>query len=100
MVASIRSRHQFVAGDLLSYPVEGDPLIRSAPDVLVVFGRPKGYRGSYKQWLGGEPRPRSCSKSSPRKPRGGDDSQASLGHRARVIGNGDSTPDRSPEVGP
>ena len=25
-------------------------LIRSAPDTMVVFGRPKGYRGSYKQW--------------------------------------------------
>jgi Uma2 family endonuclease len=40
----------FVAGDLLWYPVEGDPATRSAPDVMVAFGRPKGYRGSYKQW--------------------------------------------------
>src|SRR5262249_4651392 len=40
----------FVAMDLLWYPVEGAPLIRNAPDVLVVFGRPKGDRGSYKQW--------------------------------------------------
>jgi Uma2 family endonuclease len=40
----------FVAGNLLWYPVEGQPEIRSAPDVLVVFGRPKGDRGSYKQW--------------------------------------------------
>jgi len=40
----------FVAGDLLWYPVEGDPKIRIAPDALVAFGRPKGYRGSYKQW--------------------------------------------------
>lgn len=40
----------FVAGDLLWYPVEGKPHIRKAPDVMVVFGRPKGYRGSYKQW--------------------------------------------------
>jgi Uma2 family endonuclease len=40
----------FVAGDLLWYPVEGQPKIRSAPDAMVVFGRPKGYRGSYKQW--------------------------------------------------
>jgi Uma2 family endonuclease len=40
----------FVAGDLLWYPVEGDPKIRQAPDALVVFGRPKGYRGSYQQW--------------------------------------------------
>jgi Uma2 family endonuclease len=40
----------FVAGDLLWYPVEGDPKTRVAPDTLVAFGRPKGYRGSYKQW--------------------------------------------------
>jgi Uma2 family endonuclease len=40
----------FVAGDLLWYPVLGDPKIRTGPDVLVAFGRPKGYRGSYKQW--------------------------------------------------
>jgi Uma2 family endonuclease len=39
----------FVAGDLLWYPVEGRPDIRCAPDALVVFGRPKGYRGSYIQ---------------------------------------------------
>jgi Uma2 family endonuclease len=40
----------FVAGDLLWYPVEGDPVTRIAPDALVAFGRPKGYRGSYRQW--------------------------------------------------
>jgi Uma2 family endonuclease len=40
----------FVAGDLLWYPVEGNPKIRTAPDILVVFGRPKGERGSYQQW--------------------------------------------------
>ncbi len=40
----------FIAGDLLWYPVEGNPKIRQAPDVLVVFGRPKGDRGSYQQW--------------------------------------------------
>ncbi|KAM3090202.1 Uma2 family endonuclease [Phormidesmis sp. 146-35] len=40
----------FVAGDLLWYPVEGRPEIRNAPDVIVVFGRPKGDRGSYQQW--------------------------------------------------
>lgn len=39
----------FVAGDLLWYPVEGS-LRRQAPDVMVVFGRPKGDRRSYKQW--------------------------------------------------
>ena len=40
----------FVAGDLLWYPVEGKPKIRIGPDVLVAFGRPKGHRGSYRQW--------------------------------------------------
>ena len=48
----------FVAGDLLWYPVEGNNLIRQAPDVMVAFGRPKGdpcgiceaARGSYQQW--------------------------------------------------
>jgi Uma2 family endonuclease len=40
----------FVAGDLLWYPVEGQPTIRQAPDTLVVYGRPKGERGSYMQW--------------------------------------------------
>jgi Uma2 family endonuclease len=41
----------FVAGDLLWYPVEGNNKVRQAPDVMVVFGRPKGDRGSYRQWL-------------------------------------------------
>jgi Uma2 family endonuclease len=40
----------FVAGDLLWYPVEGNNKIRTAPDILVAFGRPKGDRGSYQQW--------------------------------------------------
>ena len=40
----------FVAGDLLWYAVEGEPKVRTAPDILVAFGRPKGRRGSYKQW--------------------------------------------------
>ena len=40
----------FVAGDLLWYPEEGNPKVRQAPDAMVVLGRPKGYRGSYKQW--------------------------------------------------
>ena len=34
----------FVAGDLLWYPVEGEPTIRMGPDVLVAFSRPKGDR--------------------------------------------------------
>jgi Uma2 family endonuclease len=40
----------FVAADLFWYPVEGHPEIRTAPDGLVVFGRPQGDRGSYRQW--------------------------------------------------
>jgi Uma2 family endonuclease len=40
----------FVGGDLFWYPVEGEPAIRLAPDVLVVVGRPKGDRSSYWQW--------------------------------------------------
>jgi len=40
----------FVAGDLFWYPTEGRPDIRYAPDVLAVFGRPKGHRRSYLQW--------------------------------------------------
>jgi Uma2 family endonuclease len=43
----------FVAGDLFWYPVEGDPTICMAPDILVAFGRPKGHRGSYLQWVEG-----------------------------------------------
>jgi Uma2 family endonuclease len=49
-------RHQedvFVAGDLLWYAVEGDPSACVAPDTLVVFGRPRGDRGSYQQWREG-----------------------------------------------
>lgn len=40
----------FVAGDLLWYPVEGNNRLCTAPDAMVVFGRPKGDRGSYLQW--------------------------------------------------
>jgi Uma2 family endonuclease len=41
----------FVAGDLFWYPVEGNNTIRVAPDIMTAFGRPKGPRGSYLQWL-------------------------------------------------
>jgi Uma2 family endonuclease len=40
----------FVAGDLFWYPVEGSNKIKLAPDTMVVFGRPKAHRGSYRQW--------------------------------------------------
>jgi Putative restriction endonuclease len=43
----------FVAGDLFWYPVRGNPRVVVAPDALVAFGRPPGYRGSYKQWIEG-----------------------------------------------
>ncbi|NEN97391.1 MAG: Uma2 family endonuclease [Moorea sp. SIO3I7] len=41
----------FVAGDLLWYPEQGQPKINQAPDVMVVLGRPKGHRRSYKTWV-------------------------------------------------
>jgi Uma2 family endonuclease len=40
----------FVAADLFVYPVEGDPAIRVAPDILVAFGRQAGDRRSYLVW--------------------------------------------------
>jgi Uma2 family endonuclease len=40
----------FVSGNQFWYPVEGEREVKAAPDVHVVFGRPKGHRGSYKQW--------------------------------------------------
>jgi Uma2 family endonuclease len=40
----------FVAGDLLWFPVKSRLISPVAPDAMVVFGRPKGRRGSYKQW--------------------------------------------------
>ncbi|MBD2021187.1 Uma2 family endonuclease [Leptolyngbya sp. FACHB-36] len=40
----------FVAADLLWYPVSSRIIPPIAPDVMVVFGRPKGRRGSYRQW--------------------------------------------------
>ena len=43
----------FVAGDLLWYYEEGNPKARVAPDGLIAFGRPPGYRGSYMQWVEG-----------------------------------------------
>jgi len=41
----------FVAGDLFWYPVPDRRITGPvAPDVMVAIGRPKGRRGSYKQW--------------------------------------------------
>ena len=39
----------FVASNLMWYPVKGNNRRRLAPDVMVAFGRPKGYRRSYIQ---------------------------------------------------
>jgi Uma2 family endonuclease len=44
----------FVSGDQFWYPVKGEPRIHTTPDVFAIFGRPKGYRGSYKQWEEGD----------------------------------------------
>jgi Uma2 family endonuclease len=56
IVSNLRTLYQddpnvFVAGDLLWYPVKGNNGIRRSPDAMVAFGRPKGHRGSYQQWL-------------------------------------------------
>ena len=40
----------FIAGDLLWYPLKSTLVAPVAPDVMVAFGRPKGRRGSYRQW--------------------------------------------------
>jgi Uma2 family endonuclease len=40
----------FIASDLLWYPIQGDNKSRTAPDLMIAFGRPKGHRGSYRQW--------------------------------------------------
>jgi Uma2 family endonuclease len=51
----LAGQNVFVAADLLWYPVEahqvpaGEPRSQ-APDVMVIFGRPPGFRMSYKQW--------------------------------------------------
>lgn len=43
-----------VAGDLLWYPVWRDNKTCAALDAMVVFGRPKGLRGCYRQWDEGD----------------------------------------------
>ncbi|MFN6560336.1 MAG: Uma2 family endonuclease [Nostoc sp. ChiSLP01] len=39
-----------IVGDLLWYPVRSQLITPTAPDIMVVFGRPKGKRRSYRQW--------------------------------------------------
>jgi len=46
----LQGQEAFVAADLFWYPVQGEPKIVVAPDVMVAFGRPDGDRLSYKQW--------------------------------------------------
>jgi Uma2 family endonuclease len=41
----------FVGGNQNWFPRQGEPDLSKAPDVYVVFGRPKGHRSSWKQWL-------------------------------------------------
>lgn len=45
----------FIAADLFWYPlsVNEPPAPHQAPDVMVIFGRPKGPRKSYRQWQEG-----------------------------------------------
>ncbi len=51
LCAVFRSRQDvFVASNLMWYPVEGKPEVCAAPDVFVAIGRPRGDRGSYRQW--------------------------------------------------
>lgn len=45
-----RGKRVFAAGDLFWYPVQGQPTIVVAPDAMVAFDRPPGFRSSYKQW--------------------------------------------------
>lgn len=40
----------FIVRDLLWYPIKSTLVAPVAPDVMVAFGRPKGKRGSYRQW--------------------------------------------------
>ena len=44
----------YVGGNMFWYPVEGHVEIVQAPDVFVVFGRPKEDRSSYRQWEEGD----------------------------------------------
>lgn len=54
LAALFRARADvLVGGNMLWYPVEGVPEVGAAPDAFVVFGRPKGDRGSYQQWVEG-----------------------------------------------
>ena len=45
-----RGQNVYVCGDLFWYPVKGAPKVYSAPDTMIVFGRPPRQRSSYRQW--------------------------------------------------
>lgn len=45
----------FVATNLMWYPIQGNPKVALAPDILVALGRPKGDRSSYRNWEEGGP---------------------------------------------
>lgn len=40
----------YISANVFWYPVHGKPGIRTAPDLIVAFGRPPGNRGSYREW--------------------------------------------------
>src|SRR5262245_12595708 len=55
LAARFRDRDDvLVGGNQFWYPEEGHPEVKQAPDVFVVFGRPKGDRSSYKEWEEGD----------------------------------------------
>lgn len=54
----------YISANLLWYPVHGEPAIRTAPDVIVAFGRPPGRRRSYREWDEDDVTPKSSWRSS------------------------------------
>src|SRR5262249_48195823 len=48
--AQYRDANVMIASNCFWYPVEGEPKTVGAPDIMVVFGRPKQHRKSYMQW--------------------------------------------------
>jgi Uma2 family endonuclease len=55
LLALFREAADVLVGlNMFWYPREGESEVKEAPDVFVVFGRPKGKRGSYQQWNEGD----------------------------------------------
>lgn len=81
-----------VHSDLFRYARQGNPRVVWAPDVMVIFGRPKQQRESYKQWKeeGVAPqvviniRAKEAARAGGRRGRGRSDT--------RGIGSGAATP--------